>query len=213
MKRNPSALFMLTLVLCLALVACGNKPAESTKAATKATEAPTKATQAETQPAATTGSAAETQPATKAPETKAPETKAPETTQAEPALNELIEKIQGASDDSGIYAFIVTLSNKAADKGSLEYLYYGPKGSAQENEIVCTFTADYYKEESGTFDIRTYYDGQVNTHLAHKSSVKVDNTFGATVRAGLVIVSYTPDGGEKQEIYRAAAEQFKPGQK
>lgn len=121
----------------------------------------------------------------------------------------VIKKVQGASDDTGIYAFIVTLSDKAADKGTLEYVYYGPKGEAQENSIVCTFRAEYYKEESGTFDIMTYYDNEIYQHMSHKSEVKVDLTFGAMVRGGNVTVYYTPDGGERTQIYYAEAEEFR----
>lgn len=128
-------------------------------------------------------------------------------------MSEFIKKVQGASDDSGIYSFIITLSDKAADKGTLEYIYHGTKGSAHENEIVNTFVAEYFKETAGTYDITTYYDGMINTHVKGKSEVKVDNTFGALVRAGDVTVYYTPDGGEKTEIYHAEAEEFMPKSK
>lgn len=121
----------------------------------------------------------------------------------------LIKKVQGAADESGIYTLIVTLSDKIADKGTMEYIYYGTKGSAHEDVVVCTFTANYYKEEAGTYDIMTYYDGQINTHLTHKKEVKVDNTFGAMVRAGEVVVYYTPEGSETEEIYRATADDFR----
>lgn len=132
-----------------------------------------------------------------------------ETASSESGMSELIKKVQGASDDSGIYTFIVTMSDKIADEGTLEYIYHGTKGSAHENEIVCTFIANYYKEESGTYDIMTYYDGMINTHLTHKNEVKVDNTFGAMVRAGSVTVYYTPKDGEKIQIYYADDEEFR----
>ena len=125
-------------------------------------------------------------------------------------LPELFKKFQAAADDTGIYAVVVTLSDKAADEGSVEFIYYGPKGTGDENVIVNTFHTDYFKEAAGTFDITTYYDGQINTHQSGKTEVKINNTFGATVRGGNVIISYAPKGEELKEVYRAEAEEFMP---
>ncbi|MBQ0126236.1 MAG: hypothetical protein KBS59_07955 [Clostridiales bacterium] len=121
----------------------------------------------------------------------------------------MIEKITGAADEKGIYAIVLTLSDKAADIGVVEMIYYGINGSPQENSVVNTFRIEYYKEDAGTYEVRTFFDGEVYQNYHHQSKVKVNNTFGASIRAGKVIISYMPEGGEMTEIYRADAEQFR----
>lgn len=119
-----------------------------------------------------------------------------------------IAKINGSADEVGIYSVVVRLTNQAADKGVIEMVYYGAKGSPQEKSIVNTFRIEYYKEPEGTFEIKTFFDGEVYQNLHHKEEVKVTNTFSATLRAGSVIISYTPDGGDTQEVFRADAAYF-----
>lgn len=120
----------------------------------------------------------------------------------------VIAKINGGADEVGIYSVVVRLTEQAADKGVVEMVYYGAKGSPQEESVVNTFRIEYGREDDGTFEIRTFYDGEVYQNQHHKDEVKVVNTFGATLRAGSVVISYTPDGGETQEIFRADAEYF-----
>lgn len=122
--------------------------------------------------------------------------------------SDAIAKINGGADETGIYSIVVKLTDRAADKGVVEMVYHGPKGSPQENSIVNTFRIEYYKESAGTFEIQTFFNGDVYQNLHHKDEVKVVNTFDATLRAGDVIVSYTPDGGNTQEIFKADAEYF-----
>ena len=124
------------------------------------------------------------------------------------APSDVIAKINGSADEIGIYSIVVKLTDQAADKGVVEMVYYGPKGSPQEDSIVNTFRIEYYKESAGTFEIQTFLNGEVYQNLHHKDEVKVVNTFDATLRAGNVIISYTPDGGDTQEIFRADAEYF-----
>ena len=119
-----------------------------------------------------------------------------------------IAKINGGADEVGIYSVVVRLTDQAADKGVVEMVYYGAKGSPQENSIVNTFRIEYYKEEAGTFEIQTFFNGEVYQNQHHKDEVKVVNTFDATLRAGSVIITYTPDGGESQEIFSADADYF-----
>ncbi len=120
----------------------------------------------------------------------------------------VIAKINGGADEVGIYSIVVRLTDQAADKGVIEMVYYGAKGSPQENSVVNTFRIEYYREAAGTFEIKTFYDGEVYQNQHHKDEVKVINTFGATLRAGRVIITYTPDGGEAQEIFSADAAYF-----
>ena len=120
-----------------------------------------------------------------------------------------IAKINGGADDVGIYSVVVRLTDKAADKGTVELVYHGAKGSPQENSIVNTFRIEYYKEASGTFEISAFFNGEIYLNQHHKDEVKVTNTFDATLRAGDVTITYTPDGGEEQEIFKADADYFR----
>ena len=127
---------------------------------------------------------------------------------SEAPQNDEVAKINGGADEVGIYSIVVRMTDQAADKGVVEMVYYGAKGSPQEESIVNTFRIEYYKEDAGTFEIQTFFNGEVYQNQHHKDEVKVTNTFDATLRAGSVIISYTPDGGESQEIFRADAEYF-----
>lgn len=156
----------------------------------------------------TSQTGAEVENNTSAPESSSTETNpGPSETSPDSSSNQIV-KINGSADEVGIYSVMVRLTNEAADKGVIEMVYYGAKGSPQENSIVNTFRIEYYKEPEGTFEIQTFFDGEVYQNLHHKNEVKVTNTFGATLRAGSVIISYTPDGGDKQEVFRADAEYF-----
>lgn len=124
--------------------------------------------------------------------------------------SEFIKKVIGASEEKGIYSFGLTLSDKAPEKGTLEYIYYGQKDTGEENVIICTYTANYYKDGAGLYDVMCYYDGNIDVHQSNKSEVKVVCTFGALTRAGSVIVFMTPDGGEKTQIFEAGYERFLP---
>ena len=135
------------------------------------------------------------------------ESEASETSADDPSTE--IAKINGGADDVGIYSVVVRLTDKAADKGTVELVYHGAKGSPQENSIVNTFRIEYYKEASGTFEISTFFNGEIYQNQHHKDEVKVTNTFDATLRAGDVTITYTPDGGEEQEIFKADADYFR----
>lgn len=181
-------------MILLVMSACGSKPAEEqNKNDTKHSQSQTVSDRSETEDKTdSSGAVTGTDPSD------------PDNNEA----NGIIEKFTGAADNTGIYATAITLSEKAADKGTVEMIYYGPKGSPQENSVVNTFRIEYYKEDAGTFEINTFYDGEVYQNYHHQTKVKVNNTFGAIVRAGNVTVFYTPDGGEKSEIYKVDAESF-----
>ena len=123
--------------------------------------------------------------------------------------NNVIAKINGGADEVGIYSVVVKLTDQAADKGVVEMVYYGAKGSPQEESIVNTFRIEYYKNDAGTFEIYTFFNGEVYQNQHDKENVNVTNTFDKTLRAGSVIISYTPDGGDTQEIFRADADYFR----
>lgn len=187
LKKNliKSATLILSVICMLSLAACGGDPAEnSTEPTSSQSSVETESNQSD--------------PVSSEPESTSSE--APEST---------IAKISGAADDVGIYSVVVKLTDEAADKGKVEMVYYGPKGSPQEKSIVNTFRIEYYKDSSGKFEIQTFSDGEVYQNLHQKEQVNVTNTFGATTRAGNVIISYTPDGGETQEIFKADADYFR----
>lgn len=137
---------------------------------------------------------------------------APDSTKSEDTSSEVhgsdIAKINGAADEVGIYSIVVRLTDKAADKGIIEMVYHGAKGSPQENSVVNTFRIEYYKNSDGKFEISTFFDGETYQNQHGKDEVKVTNTFGANLRAGSVAISYTPDGGDAQEIFSADADYF-----
>ena len=203
--------------ICMLLFAsCGSNPA---KVSTEPTPAQT-GTVAENTPPTPASSSTDPEPADPSP---APSTEEPEPTDTSPASSadepeptpvpseapsSEIAKINGGADEVGIYSIVLRLTDQAADKGVVEMVYYGAKGSPQEDSIVNTFRIEYYKESAGTFEIQTFFDGEVYQNQHHKDEVKVVNTFDATLRAGSVIISYTPDGGDTQEIFSADAEYF-----
>ena len=120
-----------------------------------------------------------------------------------------IAKVQVTADNGGIYATVITLKSGAADKGVIEMTYRGTKGSAQEDVIVNTFRIEYAKSEDGTYEIRTFYDGEVYQNQHKKSEVKVVNEYSAAFRTGDITVTYTPDGGEPQQIFYGVADDYK----
>ena len=202
--------------ICMLLFAsCGSDP---TKVSTEPTPART-GTAAENTPPAPASSSPDPEPvdASPVPSTE-PEpvdaSPAPSTEEPEPspvpseAPGSGIAKINGGADEVGIYSIVIRLTDQAADKGMVEMVYYGAKGSPQEDSIVNTFRIEYYKESAGTFEIQTFFNGEVYQNQHHKDEVKVVNTFDATLRAGSVIITYTPDGGDTQEIFSANAEYF-----
>lgn len=194
LKRKLFRIIALTAaVACmLLLAACDDKPSEnSSKAQSQAVIDPENESSSDDVSEAGTESKAET-------------------SEASPVSpSDAVVKINGGADEVGIYSVVVRLTDKAADKGTIEMVCYGSKGSPQENSIVNTFRIEYYKEESGTYEISTFFDGEVYQNYHHKDEVKVTNTFGATLRAGNVIISYTPDGGEKREVFKADADYFR----
>lgn len=117
-------------------------------------------------------------------------------------------KITGASDKAGIYAIVLRLKKGAPDKGSFDMTFYGEKGSPQENSIVNTFRLDYWTNDDGTFEIRTFYDGEVYSNKHNQAEMKFTHEFGASLRAGSVIITFTPGDGETVEILREDAEYF-----
>ncbi len=192
-KKFRIAMTLLVIAFCLFFFAsCGPTPTEGKSGNTEQTPSQTN----------NGGNSEEPTPSPSVPETESPASPSPDQ-----SMNDVIEKITGAADEGGIYTIIITLSDKAAEKGTIEMVYYGEKGSPQENSVVNTFRIEYEKTD-GLFEIHTFSDGKVYMNQHKQSKVKVNNTFSAALRAGNVIIYYAPDGEQAQKIYRADAEQF-----
>lgn len=201
LKKNLLRIAALAIGCILLFTACaGNPPKENTDQTPSQTDVQSEENESESPSEVmesepfeeTLPSEAETPEATKAPENP-------------------IAKINGGADEVGIYAVVVKLTKAAADKGVVEMVYKGAKGSPQENSIVNTFRIEYYKNDSGTFEIHTFSDGEVYANQHNKEEVKVTNEFGANLRAGDVTITYTPDGGEMVEIFKEDADYFRSG--
>ena len=190
-KLLKSIVLTATVICIFLLAACGGDPGQEN---TEQTSSET-VSEPEHDPSASVSSKGET------------ESETSETSSVRP--DNPIAKINGGADEVGIYSIVVRLTDQAADKGVIEMVYYGAKGSPQEDSVVNTFRIEYYKESAGTYEISTFYNGEVYQNQRHKDEVKVTNTFDATLRAGSVIISYTPDGGDKQEIFKADADYFR----
>ncbi len=187
---------LLSAVICLFLfAACGGDPAKGGTEQT-GTQSGSETENGRADPAS---SVTDPDPSVTSPETAGPD------------RGSGIARISGGADEVGIYSVVVRLTDQAADKGTVEMVYYGPKGTPQENSVVSTFRIEYDKGADGTYEITTFFDGELYQNQHHKDEVKVVNTFGAALRAGNVIISYTPDGGETQEIFRADADYFYAG--
>ena len=196
LKRNwlKSATLTAVIVGMLLLTACGDEPTK------KNTDTPSQSTSKTT--------IVETETTTTATPFVPSVTEAAPSVTSPEAPSDPVAKINGGADENGIYSIVVRLTDEAADKGAVEMVYHGAKGSPQENSIVNTFRIEYYKEATGMFEIRTFFNGEVYQNLHHKDEVKVTNTFDATLRAGDVTITYTPDGGEAREIFKEDADYF-----
>lgn len=201
LKKNLLRIVALATGCILLFAACaGNPPEENTDQTPAQTDV-----QSEENESESTSEVMESEPSE---ETLPSESETPEATQTP---ENPVAKINGAADEVGIYAVVVKLTKAAADKGVVEMVYKGAKGSPQENSIVNTFRNHSYNTQSGTFEIHTFFDGEVYANQHNKEEVKVTNEFGANLRAGDVTITYTPDGGETVEIFKEDADYFRSG--
>ena len=123
------------------------------------------------------------------------------------SLNENIKHIQVISDEVGIYATNIYLSDKISPKGDLEFVYKGAKNTPQEDDVVATCLLNYWTEPTG-YEIRVYYNGDTYQNYHKQAKIEFVLEFGASVRAGDVSIYYTPDGGAKELIFYTDAACF-----
>lgn len=124
----------------------------------------------------------------------------------------LITRFQSPSDDVGFYATLIILNPKlAAPKGKVEIMWYSHNAVSNTEEQVLWFVADYEtNESSNTYNIYSTFNGMIEQNNRNQAELKIKATVGATIRGERLEIYYTPDGGEKQLIKTANAEDYKP---
>ena len=132
-------------------------------------------------------------------------------TKATDASMGIIKKLKGAADNNGIYTITIELNLElAGEKGEIEMLYYSSETGTetQVNDLVIK----YERDASGTYEVQSFYDGEVYQNRHKQSEIKFTNTFSATTRADRVDIYYTPDGGKKELVRTATADDFRGNQ-
>ena len=119
-----------------------------------------------------------------------------------------ILKINGGADEVGIYAIVIRMNmDLAGEKGEIEMLYYSSETGIETQ--VNDFVLQYERDDYGTYEIQTFSDGEVYLNKHKQSEIKITNEFGAMTRADRVEIYYTPDGGQKELVRTATADEFR----
>lgn len=119
-----------------------------------------------------------------------------------------ILKINGAADEVGIYAIVIRMNmDLAGEKGEIEMLYYSSETGIETQ--VNDFVLQYERDANGTYEVHTFSDGEVYLNKHKQSEIKFTNEFGAMTRADRVEIYYTPDGGQKELVRTATADEFR----
>ena len=127
-------------------------------------------------------------------------------TKATDASTGIIKRLSGGADEVGIYSIVIYLNmDLVGEKGEIEMLYYSSETGieTQVNDLVIK----YERDASGTYEVQSFYDGEVYQNRHKQSEIKFVNTFSATTRADRVDIYYTPDGGKK-ELVRAVTKDY-----
>lgn len=118
-----------------------------------------------------------------------------------------ILKINGGADEVGIYSIVIRMNmDLAGEKGEIEMLYYSSETGIETQ--VNDFVIKYERDDYGTYEIQTFFDGEVYQNKHKQSEIKIINTFDAKTRADRVEIYYTPDGGQKELVRTATADEF-----
>lgn len=115
------------------------------------------------------------------------------------ADDDYVKKAQYADDDSGIYAFAIVLNDTVPAKGLVEILFYGMNGDTETQ--VCCYEAEYERGDNGLYEIKRFYDGNVDVNDHQKQELKIPVTFGATVRATRVEATLIVNDSERIALY------------
>lgn len=84
-------------------------------------------------------------------------------------------------------------------EGLVELLFYGMNGDTETQ--VCCYEAKYEREDNGLYEIRRFYDGNVDLNDHQKQELKVPVTFGAAVRATRVEATLIVNDSERIPLY------------
>lgn len=124
------------------------------------------------------------------------------------ASADIIKRLSGGADEVGIYSIVIYLNmDLVGEKGEIEMLYYSSETGieTQVNDLVIK----YERDASGTYEVRSFYDGEVYQNFHKQSEIKFVNTFSATTRADRVDIYYTPDGGKKELVRTVTKDYFR----
>lgn len=129
-------------------------------------------------------------------------------TKAPDASTSIIKKLNGGADEVGIYSIVIYLNmDLVGEKGEIEMLYYSSETGIETQ--VNDFVIKYERDDYGTYEIQTFFDGEVYQNFHKQSEIKITNTFGAMTRADRVEIYYTPNGGQKELVRTATADEFR----
>lgn len=119
--------------------------------------------------------------------------------------------MQLAYDDNGIYAISVKINAEfATEKGEFEVILYDYYETSGKEEQVLDYIYKYFLNDDGsTYDISTTLNGEIYQNRHKENEFKIVETFSAKDRPDKIIIYYTPDGGEKTEIYTNTYEEYK----
>lgn len=87
----------------------------------------------------------------------------------------------GDDESQGIYAIVITYSDKVPEKGTLTYKFYNDESGMETT--VATYVVNYEKDSNGKFETREFLDGEVYINQHKKDEMKINITFGASIRA------------------------------
>lgn len=134
-----------------------------------------------------------------------------ETTISSSSSKGLIKNVQLAYDDNGIYAISVKINAEfATEKGEFEVILYDYYETSGKEEQVLDYIYKYFLNEDGsTYDISTTLNGEIYQNRHKENEFKIAETFSAKDRPDKIIIYYTPNGGEKTEIYTNTYEEYK----
>lgn len=124
---------------------------------------------------------------------------------------ELIKKVQIAYDDNGIYGISVKMNAEfATEKGEFEMIFYDYyETSGKEEQVLDYFYKYFLNDDGSTYDISTTLNGEIYQNRHKENEFKITETLSARDRPDKVVIYYTPDGGEKTEIFTTTYEEYK----
>lgn len=98
----------------------------------------------------------------------------------------------------------------ATEKGEFEVILYDYyETSGKEEQVLDYFYKYFLNDDGSTYDFSCTLNGEIYQNRHHEYEFKIAETFGARSRPNKIVIYYTPDGGEKTEIYTNTYEEYK----